>query len=159
MNSDEQLQLSINGSTVIQVLAHLHACDRCFIPPLNTRVNLLAYAEKIAFRATRFEVWIGGELSALLACYTNDLARTNAFITSVSVIPAAQGQGVADALLTAAINYVRDQRFEQIELEVASDNVAARNLYIKAGFFMVSEHNGTETMRLALQEKFENGNL
>ena len=151
MNSDRRFQLTINLSSASQVFEHLCVCDESFVPQLSDRVNLPDYAEKIVKNATRVEIWKGEVLLALLACYTNDPSNKTAFITNVSVLPEIQGKGWGKVLLTAAIQHIKELAFKQVELEVGAMSVAARNLYLKAGFITVSAQDGKEFMRLVLQ--------
>ena len=55
--------------------AHLAHCDAHFVPPLSGRVDIDAYAAKIADQAERFEAWAGGRSSGLVAAYCNDPDR------------------------------------------------------------------------------------
>ena len=128
------LQIDRNRAEVAQVAAHLAGCDAQFIPPLSARVDLGAYAERIVRHAERFEAWSGQQLTGLVAAYCNDEQRRRAFITSVSVLPAWQGHGIAARLLSECVQFARSAGFESIELEVHAANDAALGLYRKHGF-------------------------
>ena len=139
-----------NESSVTAIADHLRACDDSFVPPLGSRVEIDDYAAKIVARAERFEAWSGSCLVGLLAAYCNDPARKVAFVTSVSVLPGWQGQGVASRLLRACVEHARQGRLERIELEVDPRNSAATLLYQKHGFAIACAHDQTQTWQLAL---------
>lgn len=117
-----------------QLEALLRRCDASFVPPLGTRVDIAAYARKLAQRALRLEAWHGDDIVALLAMYCNDTGTRMAFITSVSVDPDYARRGIADALLDEAKRRALAAGMRRIELEVGSDNTAALRLYQKHGF-------------------------
>lgn len=148
MNTAADLQR--NRTTVDEIAEHLRACDGWFVPPLRTRVEIDDYAAKIVARAERFEAWSDDRLVGLLAAYCNDPAFKVAFVTSVSVLPGWQGQGVASLLLLACVEHARQGCHERIELEVDLRNSAATFLYQKHGFTVACTHDQTQTWRLTL---------
>lgn len=116
-----------------QLLAHLQATDASFIPPLSTRLDLTAYAEKLVTRAFRIEAWDGPVLAGCIAMYANDLDRSG-FISNVSVLPSHQGCGLAGQLLERTLQLAMELRLKRIRLEVHNDNGPARALYRRHGF-------------------------
>ena len=128
------VQYRIDRASEEEIAAHLRACDGSFVPPLSGRVDVAQYAGKIACNAQRFEVWANEELVGLVAAYCNAPDQGKAFITSVSVLPGWQGQGLASRLMDNCIDYVRQLGFAGIELEVEGGNAAAMALYRKHGF-------------------------
>ena len=139
-----------NRASASEIAAHLRACDGVFVPPLSERVDLDDYAEKIVQRAERFEAWSNGQLAGLVAIYCNDCGRRTAFITSVSVLPARQGEGIASRLLQACTESVRQTGFKGIELEVGAHNSAATRLYEKHGFAVSHTRDNLHTLHLAV---------
>lgn len=130
----QRLRLASNEADVAQVATHLRECDALFVPPLNGRVDLDGYADKLVTLGMRFEAWSGDGLVGLVAVYCNASDRHTAFITSVSVLPRWQGQGIAVRLLEQCIAHVRARGFARIELDVDAENLAALSLYEKMGF-------------------------
>jgi len=59
-------------------------------------------------------------------------------VMTIAVAPEAQGQGLGDALVGWLIRAARGGGAKHLMLEVRADNVAAQQLYAKAGFEMVS---------------------
>jgi ribosomal protein S18 acetylase RimI-like enzyme len=147
---NEPLDVQRNRGSVAEIASHLRACDDSFVPPLSARVAIDDYAAKIAARAERFELWADDRLIGLLASYCNDPLGTVAFVTSVSVVPAWQGRGLASQLLRACIECVRQAGFGRIELEVDAKNATAVQLYRRHGFSLASVREGTQLLQLAV---------
>jgi ribosomal protein S18 acetylase RimI-like enzyme len=124
-----------NKASAAEIAEHLARCDADFIPPLNGRVEIKGYAEKIVNKAMRFEAWSGGTLVGLVAAYCNDQEKRVAYITSVSVLREWAGKGITARLLRQCIEHVKASGMRQISLEVASENTPAIRLYEKSGFF------------------------
>src|SRR5689334_1328139 len=120
-------------ATTDHIHAHLTRCDTDFTPPLSARLDVGAYAAKLAERAARFEAWDGGELVGLVAAYVTPGAP-EAFISNVSVVPELRGQGVAAALVADCIDRARESGAATIRLEVARADSAAGRFYEKLGF-------------------------
>lgn len=128
------IEYRMNHASVDAIHAHLSRCDADFVPRLSTRVELNGYAKKIAASATRFEAWSGDELVGLAAVYCNDLEQRIGYITSVSVLAASAGKGIATRLTSQCVEHARRSGMRQVSLEVASDNLPALKLYEKLGF-------------------------
>jgi ribosomal protein S18 acetylase RimI-like enzyme len=128
------IRFSRDETNVDHLVRHLRACDRAFMPPLSERLDIGDYAVKLAANATRFEAWLGDELTGLVAAYCNSADKGTAFITSVSVLVQQQGKGIAANLLEHCIVYVRNIGFIRMELEVDNRNETAMALYKRFGF-------------------------
>lgn len=135
------------GADALETL--LRACDTAFVPPLSSRVDVQAYARKIAAHARRFEAWDGAQLAGLLAMYCNDTATRTAFVTSVSVAPGYARRGIGGALLRQAIDAARTAGMQLLSLETGAANAAALALYRKYGFAPIEQAG--DTLRLALK--------
>lgn len=142
------LSFGLNQSSAEQVLHHLRLCATDFVPPLETRVELDAYAAKLVARASRFECWRAGALVGLVAAYFNSDDRIG-FITNVSVTPQEQRQGIAAQLLAQCVKAAEDAGLERVRLEVGHENHGALRLYKAAGFLIVER--GAEQVVMALQ--------
>lgn len=142
-----------NKASEAEIAEHLTRCDANFVPPLSTRVEIQVFAKKIADRATRFEAWTGGKLVGLVAVYCNDHVGRSAFITSVSVLPAWSGNGIATRLMDQCIEYSQALGMRQINLEVARGNDHAAKLYAKRGFATVKSNAQFVSMSLNLKIK------
>lgn len=141
-----------NRATVADIALHLRRCDAHFIPPLSDRVDIDAYAAKIAAHAERFEAWEGDGLMGLIAAYFNDPARRTVFVTSVSVVPERGGAGIASTLLRDCVGRARRAGFAQIRLQVRRSHAHAIRLYEKCGFSRLPTEEPDLTMNLDLTE-------
>lgn len=124
----------LNKASEAEIAEHLACCDANFVPPLSGRLEINDYAKKIARQATRFEAWSGGTMVGLVAAYCNDQEKRIAYITSVSVLKEWMSKGIAMNLVKRFIAHAKTSGTRQINLEVASNNKAAINLYEKSGF-------------------------
>ncbi len=116
-----------------QVAEHFTLCDSSFVPPLSDRVNITDYARKVTTFALCIEGWHNASLMGLLCMYCDDVDK-GAFITNVSVIPAFRRKGVANLLISHAIEKVREKGISKINLEVDNANEPAQCLYRRLGF-------------------------
>lgn len=140
---------SRNRADEARLLAYLQAVDAHFVPVLSTRVDLSGYAAKLCARAERFEAWNGTALVGLVAAYCNMPAV--AFVTSVSVLPAWQGRGVARELLRQCLHHVQQAGLSSVALEVSPQATAAVSLYKALGFVIEAQDNSRLELRLDLQ--------
>ncbi len=142
-----------NRSEKDHIATHLWACDESFVSFLSSRVDIVAYAGKLAHSAQRFEAWEHNKLVGLVAVYCNAPDKRMAFISNVSVLSDWQGKAIASCLLERCINYVSFLGFSSIELEVEKSNRRAIYLYEKCEFFPVSEVEGVVKMTINLGKK------
>ena len=143
----------LNKATKAEIAEHLLRCDGDFIPPLTGRVEIEAYAQKIASKATRFEAWSDGMLVGLVAAYCNDQEKRIAYITSVSVLKEWTGKGIAARLMGWCIEHSKVSGMWQIGIEVSSENVPAIKLYEKSGFVAGKADMPFVTMNLYLESE------
>ena len=133
-----------------QISAHLKRCDHAFVPVLSARVDIEAYAAKIAAKASRLEAWDHGRLAGLAAYYVDELRQVS-FLSNLSVDPTWQRRGLAGALLAESIRRTRDLGLVNFELEVCAANHAAMALYVRHGFRQRSFASGVARMYLPLR--------
>ena len=101
---------TINQGKVGEILIHLEACDKAFVPPLSHRIDLSAYSEKLVKHATNFEAWnVQKILVGLVSVYMNDLSMKTAFITSVSVCTEYTGKGIAKRLMAECLKETKQK--------------------------------------------------
>ena len=145
-------KFSVTESGFSDIHAHLTYCDKSFVPPLGSRVDIDAYALKIFHEADRFEAWASDALIGLLAVYCRRSHGGVAFVTSISVSPGWQGRGVAGTLLENCLDFVETSGLRAIDLEVAQHNARAIRFYEKFGFVTVENGGEKKRMRLNLTE-------
>jgi len=131
------VEYRLNQSTKAELIDHLSLIDFDFKQPLSSRVSIPVYAEKIFERALRFEAWVDGTLTGLVAAYRNETERTG-FITHVSTLQEWRNHGIGMSLMKQCIAHLQDLNDETLELEVDPNNKAAIKLYEQLGFVMNS---------------------
>lgn len=141
-----------SSASAEEIAAHLRRCDENFVPRLSGRLDIAAYADKIAGSAVTFEAWTDGRLVGLVAAYLNDPARQAGFVTNVSVEAPFMGRGVGAALLDACLARARTDGFERLTLEVDGDNRRAIRFYEKFGFVIQKAEleTGDDTLTMSL---------
>lgn len=127
------IKYKINQATRNDISDHLTDCKDSFNPPLDQRVDIDIYAQKIYNNADTFEAWHGEILIGLVAVYCNDVEKT-AYITSVSVNDNFINKGVASNLLKKCIGHVESLHLNEIALKVNILSDKARKLYEKFDF-------------------------
>jgi len=145
------ISYSLNKSGAADITFHLLRADVAFEPALSSRVDIHAYAEKLHDKADRFEAWLNQEMVGLVAAYCNQQQNGKTFVSSVSVWPEYQGQGIAARLMQHCIEHVQNLGFTQMELEVNQQSQAALALYQKLGFNVQNSVDGTLTMSMTLE--------
>jgi len=114
------------------IYLHLQECNEDFSPPLNERVKLSYFAEKITNNAITFCAKDNHKLVGLISCYYNN--GSYGFINHVSVHSKYKGLGIAKTLMNMCIDYAIENSYSTIILKVFSENEAAVKLYTKLGF-------------------------
>jgi ribosomal protein S18 acetylase RimI-like enzyme len=127
-------EFTVNRADLNKLLTHLRLCDSAFTPPLRSRVDIGDYTKKIFENAVRFERLHESVLVGLIAVYCNDPMKTRAFITSVSVLPSFQRNGLAADLMANCLDYLRKEGYSSVELEVDKRSRTAIALYRRHGF-------------------------
>jgi len=150
----ESNKLIFNISKALQsdVFKHLLDCNDSFYPPLNKRVDLADYANKMVTKAITFETWNDNDLVGLIAIYVGEGTPKINFITNVSVLPTHTGSGIASQLLKKCIDYSVDNKCFEIYLEVNKDNIPAISFYKKFNFVQSGIKNDNLVMKLALNK-------
>jgi len=134
-----QIVYKINTASADTIFTHLNHCNNQFVPALNTRVSLEAYAKKIADYAILFEAWADEKLIGLVAIYLNE--QKHGYITNVSVYNEYSSKGIAKKIFVNLMEYAMANNISEIKLEVSVINIAAIKLYKNFGFESIEEKN------------------
>jgi len=110
-----EIEYKIKTATEDDILAHLQKCTTNFSPPLNERVNIKEYSQKIFAKAMTFEAWKDHFLVGLIAAYLNKNSGLSVYITDVSVMKDYMGLGIASTLLRECIEYARKENNKEIK--------------------------------------------
>jgi len=130
------LNYSENQSDHSEVLLHLEACDRDFYVPLSERVNLAKYSEKLIGHSFRLEAWDSTKLVGLAAMYLDE-QHASSFLTSLSVCPGYQQQGIAKHLLSRCKSVLRGRNIVELQLEAAAEDATVQGFYRSQGFEVI----------------------
>lgn len=128
------IRYKIKNASEDQIYLCLSECRNSYAVPLDKRVNLHEYAQKIFGKSVTFEAWSDSQLLGFVAAYMNDAGGGSAFITNVSVLKKYRGLGMASRLLDMCIAYAKKQHFREILLEVQVQDSVAIGLYNKLNF-------------------------
>ena len=90
-------------------------------------------------QAPTFVAVIGSKDVGVVRGIADDDDPSTAFLISMWVAPFYRVQGVAQSLIEAVVAWARANGFTKLVLDVADDNIAAVNLYEKAGFQATGE--------------------
>jgi ribosomal-protein-alanine N-acetyltransferase len=145
------INYSLNRSNAAEITTHLFQADKNFEPSLSSRVEIQTYARKLYDKAERFEAWLDQDLVGLVATYCNRRDGGKTFVSSVSVLPEWQGQGIANHLMRQCIEQLQRSGFSQINLEVNEQSFAALALYRKLGFSILQSTGSTLIMSINLE--------
>lgn len=123
------------------IYQHLHRVNRLFIPPLENRVDIEKFSDKIFDTAVTFEAWEDEKLIALISSYFNNMADNYGFINNISVEEQYTTQGIATSLMNSCIEYGRNNDFKVLGLEVCIHNIKAIRLYEKFDFKILENND------------------
>lgn len=117
----------------------LSKSSQLFSVPLDKRVNIRAYTQKLFERSITFEAWIDHELVGLAAVYFDDKRSDSAFITHFGVLKDYQKLGVGSKLMNMCIEYAKAKGFQSLILEVYKQDQYAVAFYNAFGYKNVFE--------------------
>lgn len=145
-----EIEYKIKTAVENDIFAHLQECTDNFSPPLNKRVNIKEYSQKIFDKSMTFEAWKNQILVGLIAAYLNESSGRSVYITNVSVMKDFMGLGIASTLLSECIEYARKKNRKEIKLEVGKENIQAISLYRKFGFMNDDVKNDFLKMKMEI---------
>ena len=121
-----------------------------FVPPLDSRVDLVAYSRKLSRAAINLFYRVESVDAGHAAVYANQVESGVAFLSSIAVDRRFRGSGIARALLEQVIATCRERGFRTLELEVGHLNSSAIHLYQAFGFRTLEGSGEIRRMELAL---------
>lgn len=149
----QNIELHTNRASVSTTIEHLTNCDKSFTTPLSSRVDIDEYSLKLIKNSTRFEAWHGKRLVGLVAIYCNCTEKKVAYVSNVSIDPLFHRQGIARRLINNCFQYLIEDGFNTIQLEVANDNSSAMQLYEKLGFTIFDKSDESTIMYAELTKE------
>lgn len=106
-------------------------------PPLDAKVDLHQYAEKILDNAVLFVEDDNSKIVGMVVLYCNDINGEKAYIPLVGVLPAYRRWGIAKKLMLEAISYVNSKEFKVVGIH--SNNPIAVKAYCDLGFDIIED--------------------
>lgn len=98
--------------------------------------DLNQYSKKLSDNATVIFLNKFGEDVAMIAFYTNDTLSKISFITSISVLPQFQRNGIGQYLMNIVTQESLQKSMTKLKLEVSKSNTKAIKFYIHNGFVL-----------------------
>ena len=144
--------------TLELIKKHLIKCSDSFKPNLNTYVDIPEYSKKIFEKSKMFYEIDGDKLIGLVAVYDN-ISEKYGWITNVSVDPDYTKNGIAYKLLDNTIEFFKKKNYNNVYLEVFSENLKAINLYNKHGFNQDKINDNKMTLKKELNKRDYNDEL
>ncbi len=127
-----------------------------FNPPLDHRVDINKYTEKLINNAIIDTIYLNGKLIGICAYYNNDPDFKYAYLSMIAVLNEHKGKHIAQNLLLSSIANLTESNFEKYILDVDKNNKSAYGLYIKLGFRLLSEKEEKYTLVMDLIENKKN---
>lgn len=112
----------------------LLSTDKSFPTPLSQKQDLDELAAKFIDKATLCYTEENGEITALVAGYTENVTNDMAYISVVATLPEKQGKGLASGLVAEFISRARSKNLKSVHLYTDRSNVGAIKMYCKLGF-------------------------
>ncbi len=124
-----------NNISRSQIKEYLKKTDNDFYPKLSSRVDITEYAGKIYEKAVLIVAVIKkyGYIG-LTAFYANDFNSRKSYLSNINVMKTFSGLGIANTMMGIMENYLIDNGFKEIYLEVYNKNYRALSLYEKYDF-------------------------
>lgn len=119
-------------------LSFIKDVEKDFIPPLLERIDVETYYQKVNTHAAFIECYDDNELAGLLISYVNNMETRKGFVTFVAVKERYRGNGIAGNLLDKACELAK--RNGMSVLGIDTNNIIARDCYIKNGFNLIESH-------------------
>ena len=121
------------------LLKYLQQVNMLFTPTLDSYMHIDDYAKKILSKA--YVCLLSDDSNNYFghyAIYLNDIESKVAFLTSIAVLKKYEGKGLAQILLTDAINKAQQKGMNWFRLETNTSNHRAIFFYKKNGFLKES---------------------
>lgn len=110
----------------------LHESSKEFFIPLEQRLDISQYAEKLYENSSFISCWNGKRIVGMICCYTN--RPPMGYISNVCVLSTYQGLGIFTRCFNLLTHYCISVGIEEIFLEVSNNNPKAYEIYKHIGF-------------------------
>jgi ribosomal protein S18 acetylase RimI-like enzyme len=116
------------------IISYLNENAENFTPPLQERIDILSFSEKLFKNAIQFWAEHDDRLVSFAGCYFNCPNKEFGFISTISVIKSYQNLGIGTLLLDKIIEFAKENQFREVRLEVYCYNKQAIQFYLAYGF-------------------------
>ncbi len=120
---------------------------------IEKKYNLDSYIDKLSEFATIIPYFNGNLLKGFIAYYSNDISKTDAFLTIIITDKESKGEGIGRLLLQSSISDLTYRGFTNYRLEVLKGNERAIALYQKFGFQIEKDNGYSYVMNLNLKKQ------
>jgi RimJ/RimL family protein N-acetyltransferase len=144
------IEYKIKTAAKNDILMHLEEVDDLFKPKLSSSINLEEFSDKIFNKCITFEAWNNNKLIGLLSGYYNDQSTLIAFWNHWAVNASYHGIQCGIRILKEALNYGKEMKFKEINLEVNKNNTKVIEIYSKSGAVKFKENDTSIFMKYIL---------
>lgn len=117
-----------------QVYDFLQNVDYDFPVPLSHKTTLQALAEKYLLHGTLCCISADGQISAMVAGYTDHTIDNTGYISLVAVRAAFRGKGYASKLIRDFLGIAQNKGLKAVHVYTHKSNTAALGMYSALGF-------------------------
>lgn len=153
----EIIKYEPGDANVQELLSFLKETDDYFQPPISTKIELFAYAEKLASHATNFVARDSGVIVGFSSTYINK-APEMSFGTYVCVKKEYQKDGlIGTELMLSGIREAKKKGSRGIWCMIRKSDVALWNFYKRLGYTIVCEEQveGSDVIELHIEKIFK----
>ncbi|MGF7002009.1 ribosomal protein S18 acetylase RimI-like enzyme [Lachnospiraceae bacterium PFB1-21] len=119
-----------------EILVFLKKIDSYFSRPLSQVQDLEVFAKKLVEKGTLcYRLSEKNEIISLVAGYTDNLIKGEAYISLVGTLSNYSGHGLATELVEEFLQVCKDKQISSVHLYTTSSNKAAVHMYERLGFY------------------------
>ena len=117
-----------------KIYLYLLKSDNDFIPKLSQKVNLKDYSKKLFYNSYIMSVYNDDELIGFNCFYENNTNNKIGYLSIIHISSPFRGKGIFKVLMNRMISYLKSKDFKILRLEVANQNLYAKQVYKRFGF-------------------------
>lgn len=130
----EMVKNGTRKASVEELKLFLKKIDKTFPVPISEKCEIDKYALKLYEKATLCLCYKEKRITSMVAGYTENLIKNQAYISIVATLPEARKMGLATELVKQFITISQFSKCELVHLYAVPTNKAAIHLYQKLGF-------------------------
>lgn len=129
-----------------------------FSPPLSQRISensnvkdINEYCEKLLSKANVFATFDRNKIVGVIAIYTNNRIKREAYIPILSVMNNYKGRGIASRLLETAVSCAHENKMKIVHVKTWPENKNAISLYKKNKFKIIKQDESSLYLKREIQ--------